>query len=237
MHDRIDITQAGAVHLWLPIAASAPFFAYLPLHSLHDRVQGHWPVPLFGALAICAAVAADRFGESPRARVLRVLTPALGFAVAGVAFVLVALPFPNALGRFDPTLPLRGWPQFGADVEALRVRAGAAWTGTESYGVYAQLNNAHASAAPLLEVVERDRYWATDPKPDFTRPGLIVDLARRMKREDVLRCFTSVEPAGPLVRAGGPAKNQRYFAFLVSGPRRDVWITGCPDEIRPGVWK
>jgi 4-amino-4-deoxy-L-arabinose transferase-like glycosyltransferase len=229
--------EPGALHLLLPIATSAPFAAYLLIHSLHDRVQGHWPVPLFGALAICAAVAAEHLGGSRAARVIRGLTPALGFAVAVAAFLLVALPYPNALGRLDPTLPLRGWPQFAADTEALRLRTGAAWTGTESYGVYAQLNNAKASAAPLLEMVDRDRYWTSDPLPDFTRPGLIVDLTRRMKRDDILRCFTSVEPAGGLVRAGGPGRNQRYSAFLVSGPRRDIWTIGCPDEIRPGVWR
>ena len=54
---------------------------------------------------------------------------------------------------------------------------------------------------------------------------------------DVERCFTSVTPAGDLTRAGGLSPNQRYTAFLVSGPRRDPWIIGCPDEIRPGVWR
>ena len=58
-----------------------------------------------------------------------------------------------------------------------------------------------------------------------------------MKTGDVLRCFTQVAVAGDLARAGGLSSNQRYTAFLVSGPRRDVWIAGCPDEISPGVWR
>jgi 4-amino-4-deoxy-L-arabinose transferase-like glycosyltransferase len=229
--------QAGTVQLILPVATSAPFAAYLLIHSLHDRVQGHWPVPLFGALALCAAVAGERFGETPRGRALRRLTPVLGYAVGATALVLTALPEPNFLGRHDPTLALRGWPQFARDVEQLRVRTGAAWVGTQSYGVYSQLNDERAAAAPLLETVERDRYWSTDPRPDFTRQGLIVDLARRLVREDLLRCFTRVVPAANLTRAGGLSGNQRYAAFLVSGPRRDVWIQGCPDEISPGVWR
>jgi 4-amino-4-deoxy-L-arabinose transferase-like glycosyltransferase len=228
----------GAVQLMLPVATSAPFAVYLLIHSLHDRVQGHWPVPLFGALAICAAVAAERFGATRGGRALRRAAPALGFVAGAAAFGVMALPYPNALGRFDPTLPLRGWPQFAGDVEALRARTGAAWVGTESYGVFSQLNDEGRIAAPVLEVVERDRYWASDPgRPDVARPGLIVDLSRRLKRENILRCFTSVAPAGPLTRAGGPSHNQRYSAFLVSGPRRDVWIIGCPDEISPGVWR
>ncbi len=230
--------QAGAVQLVLPVAASAPFAVYLLIHSLHDRVQGHWPAPLFGALAICAAAAAERFGEARRARLVRWLAPALGFAAGAAAFALMALPAPTFLGSADPTLPLRGWPQFAGDIEQLRARTGSAWVGTQSYGVYAQLDNAHRSTAPLLELVERDRYWASDPgRPDFTRPGLVVDLSRRLNREVMLRCFANVELIGGVARAGGFSHNLRYSAFLVSGPRRDVWAQGCPDEISPGVWR
>jgi 4-amino-4-deoxy-L-arabinose transferase-like glycosyltransferase len=229
--------QAGGVQLMLPVATSAPFAAYLLVHSLHDRVQGHWPAPLFGALAICAAVAAERLGRTGTGRTLRRLAPVMGFAVGAATFALMALPSPNALAGRDPTLPLRGWPRFAGDIEAMRVATGAAWVGTESYGVYSQLNNARRITAPLLEVVERERYWTGDPRPDFTRPGLVVDLSRRMKVPDVLRCFTRVEVAGDLTRAGGFSHNLRYTAFLVSGPRRDVWTIGCPDQIRPGVWR
>lgn len=230
--------QAGATHLMLPVATSAPFAVYLIIHSLHDRVQGHWPVPLFGAFAICAAVAAERSEGTRAARVARWLTPAAGFGVGAAMFALMAIPSPTFLGRFDPTLPLRGWPQFASDVERLRAKTGAAWVGTQSYGVYSQLNGERRIRAPLLETVERDRYWSTDPdRPDFARPGLVVDLARRMALADVLRCFTSVAPAGDLTRAGGPGDNQRYRAFLVSGPRRDVWLRGCPAQISPGVWR
>jgi 4-amino-4-deoxy-L-arabinose transferase-like glycosyltransferase len=227
----------AGVQLMLPVAASAPFAAYLLVHSLHDRVQGHWPAPLFGAFAICAAVAAERLGRTETERTLRRLAPVAGFAVGAAAFLLMALPSPNALASHDPTLPLRGWPQFAADVEAMRARTGAAWVGTESYGVYSQLANSRRITAPLLEVVERERYWATDPKPDVSRPGLVVDLSRRMNVPDVRRCFTQVQVAGDLTRAGGLSHNQRYTAYLVSGPRRDVWIIGCPDQIRPGVWR
>jgi hypothetical protein len=203
-------------------------------------------VPLFGALALGAAVAAGKRGETPLWKGLRIAAPALGFAVAIGAFVLAASPVP-LLGRIDPTMALRGWPRFAADVEAVRARSGAAWVGTESYGVFAQLNDEHPSA-PLMEMVERDRYWASDPgRPDFSKPGLIVDLSRRMKVFDVMRCFRNVTPVAQLTRAGdltpgGPnsgkvGHNQRYTAFLVSGPKRDPWIIGCPDEIAPGVWR
>jgi 4-amino-4-deoxy-L-arabinose transferase-like glycosyltransferase len=234
--------RTGAVNLRLPIAVSAPFALYLLVHSLHDRVQGHWPVPLFGALAICAAVAAERMPERPWADWVRRLTPAPGFAIAAAALAMIALPAPAGFAEQEPMLALRGWPEFARDVEAVRLRSGAAWIGTESYGVHAQLafegGQRNVFAAPLLQVVERDRYWkAGAVQPDFGKPGLIVDLSRRMKVGDVGRCFTSVTPVAEIGRAGSPRKNEHYSAYLVAGPRRDVWITGCPEEISPGVWR
>jgi 4-amino-4-deoxy-L-arabinose transferase-like glycosyltransferase len=232
----------GALAL-LPVATAVPFALYLALHSLHDRVQGHWPAPLFGALSICAAMAAAPQGDAPQgdrrnARWLRWLTPAIGYAVAAAALALAALPAPTPLGSKDPTLALRGWPAFARDVEQLRARTGAAWVGTESYGGYAQLAQEHAITTPLLQVIDRDRYrWVGDAQPDFTRPGLVVDIARRMKVQDVGRCFRRVTPVATLGRAGGLGHNQVYSAFLVSGPKRDVWIIGCPAEVRPGVWR
>ena len=135
-------------------------------------------------------------------------------------------------------LALRGWPQFARDVEAVRMRTGAAWVGTESYGVFSQLDYENAFAAPLLEVSERDRYRKdAGPAPDFSRPGLIVDISRRMRPVDVQRCFAEVTPVAELGRAGGTSKNQRYSAFLVSQPKRDVWVNGCPEEVHSGVWR
>jgi hypothetical protein len=223
--------------LMLLAATSAPFFVYLMIHSLHDRVQGHWPVPLFGALAICAAIAAP-LGASRTARLVRVLTPAIGFVIGVATVLIMALPAPALFGPRDPMLALRGWPQFAGDVEAVRVRTGAAWVGTESYGVFSQLNYENAIHAPLMEVIERDRYYKdTTAVADFSRPGLIVDISRRMVVRDVGRCFWQVTPVAELGRAGGLSKNQRYSAFLVSQPKRDVWIRGCPEEVRPGVWR
>lgn len=228
-------SEAGP-QLMLPAATSVPFAAYLLIHSLHDRVQGHWPAPLFGALAILAAVAAPR-GDTLRAAAVRLFTPLCGFAASAAILVAMVSPIP-LLGPSDPTLAIRGWPEFARDVEALRERHGATWVGTESYGVYAQLAGENVITTPLLEVIERDRYRRDEGLiPDFNRPGLVVDLSRRMKVVDVGRCFTEVTPVADLGRAGGASRNQRYSAFLVSGPKRDVWYRGCPAEVRPGVWR
>jgi hypothetical protein len=229
--------EPGAPQLLLPVATGAPFALYLLLHSLHDRVQGHWPVPLFGALAICAAAAAPP-GPSMTARLMRWLTPATGFAIAAAAVVLTVMPLPTPLGRKDPSLAVRGWPAFARDVERLRRQTGAAWVGTISYGLYAQLAGEGAVTTPLLQMIERDRYHGSeDFTPDFERAGLVVDIDRRMRAAELDRCFQRVEPVAEVFRAGGLGHNQRYSAYLVSGAKRDVWTLGCPAEIHPGVWR
>jgi 4-amino-4-deoxy-L-arabinose transferase-like glycosyltransferase len=213
-----------APNLLLPLAVAAPFAVYMLIHSLHDRVQGHWPVPLFGTAALCAAVAAERWGRGR----WQLAAPVVGLTVAALALVHLAFPRTGYFGVFDPTLAVRDWPQFAGEVEQLRQTQGAAWVGTESYGVMSQLSAQRQITAPLLQVDERDRYWPSDPRPDFGRPGLIVDLSRRMDRDDLLRCFSVVEPAGELERGGKYGPDARYTAFRVAAPRVDVWTAGCP---------
>ena len=218
----------AAMRLMLPLATSLPFILYLTAHSLHDRVQGHWPAPVFAALVVCAAAAAELDAEAGRRRLLRLCAPILGFAVTGLAMLHMALPGERSFGTFDPVLALRGWPAFAADVERLRVAQGAAWVGTQSYGLTAQLD-AEGRTARVLQLYEPRRYHRPEAeRPDFSRPGLVLDLHRRMSRRDLLRCFTTVEPAGRLQRGRPGGHNGGYTLFRVSGPKRDIWTQGCP---------
>ena len=62
---------------------------------------------------------------------------------------------------------------------------------------------------------------------DFSRPGLVVDLSRRVHLEDLAKCFQTVQ-AGPWVNRGaenGPAAP--YKVLIVSGPRLKVLKDGC----------
>lgn len=225
-------SDSSAVHLLLPIATSAPFVAYLLLHSLHDRVQGHWPVPVFASLVICAAVAADRGSQVLAARVWRGVAIAVGFSLSALALIYMAAPQSRAFGTFDPILPLRGWREFSIAVDRRRVEVDAAWVGTVSYGALAQLSAERLIDAPIIQITERARYdGAPDVRPDLSQPGLIVDLARRLEPRDLLRCFARVTPAGDIdrgARGAGPAA--RYRAYLVYAPRVNVLRDGCPDD-------
>jgi 4-amino-4-deoxy-L-arabinose transferase-like glycosyltransferase len=206
----------------LPIAVAAPFILYLIAHSLHDRVQGHWPVPVFGALVICAAYAAERSRPWVRSAV-----PILGFGLSLLALVHLATPSPR-LGDSDPALHLRAWPEFAAKLETLRLAEGATWVGTKSYGVAAQLDAAGRIRSPIVQIEDRERYFAWQKGADLSGPGLVLDLARRMKAEDLQRCFAEVTPLGEIDRGAGRSRWTRYAVFRVAGPKVDVLTQGCP---------
>lgn len=211
----------------LPVATSLPFLGYLLLHSLHARVQGHWPAPVYGPLALTAALWAERPAASAAGRLIRRLVPVLSLLVAVLALAHVSRPKVGSLGVSDPALPLVGWSQFAGDLEAARRAAGAGWVGVLSYGLAAQLASEEKIQAPLLQVNERARYTWGGPAPDLSRPGLLIDLDRRMDPTDLSRCFARIEPAGELERGFKAGPVIRYRMFLVSQPRGDLWTNGC----------
>jgi hypothetical protein len=161
-------------------------------------------------------------------RRLATAAPVVGFALSTLALIHMAAPQTDGLWRRDPSHPLRGWTPFVHTVESLRVAQGAAWVGTVSYGTYAQLEDHHASGAPMLQVTERRRYlFATPPSSSvLAQPGLIVDLTRRISTRALSDCFVEVTPVATLPR-GDAARGDIYSVVKVSGPKRDVRDAGC----------
>ena len=215
--------------LTLIIATSIPFAAYLVLHSLHDRVQAHWPAPLYPGLAICAALAAESAPVKGFQAVLKRIAAPLGLGLSALTMLHLALPITDLKHVRDPSGEVRDWPAFATSVEAARVADHAAWVGTVSYGVASQLADQPAIKVPVAELVERDRYptgegsWRTD----FAQPGLVIDLDRRMNAKALARCFSQVTPEGEMVRGRPGYAPTSYAVFLVSGPKRDVLHLGC----------
>ncbi len=220
-------SERRAFDATLPIAAALPFIAYLLLHALHDRVQAHWPAPIYPGLALIAAVAAE--GAVGGFALARRLAAPLGIGLAAVALAHLALPVTDLAGVKDPTSALRGWPGFSRDVGRLAQAHGAGWIGTESYGVAGQLAAAGAPG-PVVQVGERNRYPPGDPswRADLTRPGLIIDLDRRVKAAGLAACFAEATPLGELRRGEGRGRPEAYAAVLVARPRVDVLGQGCP---------
>lgn len=207
-------------------AAVAPFLGYLTLHAAHATVQAHWPAPTYLPLTLLAAVSAPpRRGEA--------WIP-LGLGVSGLALALLAAPLPGAP---DLAGSLRGWPEFARAVDHARLKHEAAWVGTLSYGLEAQLMRTGAIKAPIAQLDEPRRYaaWSAPGLP--TGVGLVVDLPRRATSADLQTCFGRVQPLEPLDRGdpGGPATP--YAVWIVQTPRPGAAARGCtlPKDRRGGV--
>ena len=209
------------------ILTSLPLVGYLLLHSLHDRIQAHWPAPVYPSLAIAAAFAAEGGGRFWRAA--RIAVPWLGLGLCVAAGLYLALPLAGVTLMFDPATPLRDWRRFDARIETLRRATGAAWVGTTSYGLAARLMDAPSIDASVIQLSERDRWQglADGARADVSRPGLLVDLARRIDRASLAACFSAVQPLGEIDRGPAGERPKRYVAYLLSGPRRDVLRLGC----------
>ncbi|MDQ2859165.1 MAG: glycosyltransferase family 39 protein [Pseudomonadota bacterium] len=214
--------------IWPFVATTAPFVAYLAFHSLHDRVQAHWPAPVYPALAIIAAVGADGLAGSPAWTRLRAAAPIFGFGSCAALIVYLAL-LAGVGGLIDLARPVRGWPAFAGRLEALRGERGAAWIGTESYGLAAELADEAAIGAPVLQIAERERYLGLGPAPppDLSRPGLLVDLPRRIDLRALRQCFGRVDPIGKIARGAPGEVGTPYLVIEVSAPRRDILRAGC----------
>ena len=150
----------------------------------------------------------------------------VGLVLGVLALAHAAVPASD-FGPGDPALQLRGWPAFARTVDGARQAAGAGWVGTLSYGVNAQLQAADP-ALPVLQIDERDRYAGLPPRmPDLAKPGLIVDLRRRLDLARLRACFATVGPPGELNRAVGRAADERYAVVAVAKPKIDLLGQGC----------
>lgn len=222
--------QASTSLLWM---SALPFLAYLTAHALHDPVQAHWPVPTYPALVGLAAIAADyAHNNRPFRRFARQSAPVFGLGLSAIALVVTASPMlDHATG--EALRPLRGWPQLAAALQdrttsASKLPEAAAWIGTGSYGLTAQLAAQKRIDVPIVQLNDRARYdvMPPQPRPDFSRPGLVIDLPRRMTAQALALCFNQVEPLEPIRRGSDGEPGVEYAAFRVADPIR-IRSGGC----------
>lgn len=226
------LAGAGAMRAWktrdeiglMALLTGLPFLAYLTVHSLHDRVQAHWPVPLYAGLALLAALAAE--GGVGWKRALARVAP-VGLALSAIGLGYASLPG-SLLPNGDPADVLRGWPQLAEQVEGVGEAHQAAWIGTMSYGVNALLQAQPGLRLPAVQLNERERYADLPPPPaDLTKPGLVVDLGRRLDPARLKACFAQVGAPVQIVRGVPRGPDSRYLAVPVAGARSGVLTQGC----------
>jgi len=207
----------------LVAAGMLPFLAYLLLHSLHDRVQANWMAPLYPSFAVCAAVALGAI-ETPRGpgHALGSLgrwAIGLGFLFSALLYWHAAQPLVQVSGQRDPTSQVRGWSELAAEVERLRVSAGACWIATSSYATTGQLAYALKDTAPVVQLTERVRYVHL-PAVDaavLKCPALYVELDRRSSRSLLQQHFRTVDRLQDITRKHGGVPLASYAVYLVTG--------------------
>ncbi|MCA3378855.1 MAG: glycosyltransferase family 39 protein [Roseomonas sp.] len=196
----------------LLLALILPGAAIFLWQALGSRVQGNWPAILYPSAAIAAAALL------PAAwRRWRIPALALGFAMAGAAYLqATAAPIPLPR-RQDPTLArLGGWDGLAADLARAARREGAAFIAAEEYGLASGMA---FRLPPELRVVAMDPRWRffALPKPPENSAGLLIRSERRGEGPPLWPGATPVEgEAGRLIRARGGQQAEAYRLFRVT---------------------
>jgi hypothetical protein len=176
-------------------------------------------------MVVCAAVAAGERTLNGRWRALARAAPLIGVVVYVVGLLALCLPA-SWLGPV--AAPILGWPVFAQRVEAARISSGAAWVGTLSYGLAAQLADEKSIRAPVAQIDERERWLGLRmPAPDLGKAGVVVDLARRIDPRRLADCFATVEPLSAIKRVEPSTPAKTYVLYAVKGPKLDVLRDGC----------
>jgi 4-amino-4-deoxy-L-arabinose transferase-like glycosyltransferase len=202
-----------------------PIVAYFTWHTLHDRVEGNWPEPIFVAFVIAAAVAVERIAWrgtwAAVANISRRLAVPVALAIAA-AIYLQALFGLAPLGPTDPTAAKlgAGWRELAAQIDAIRQRVGAPVVLTTDYGYTGWLAFYLPSHPPVEQINGRLRYVsAPEPDPALFRGAMIYvcavpcsDIASLQQR------FRTVELLDTLPRSRRGVQIQEYQVYRLAGP-------------------
>ncbi len=202
-----------------------PIVVYFAWHTLHGRVEGNWPEPIYPAFVIAAAVAAEKIKwagvwASVEDWSRRLAVP-VGLAVTAAIYAQ-ALFGVVALGPSEPTARAlgAGWRQLGAQMDEVRARIGAPIVLTLDYGTAAWLKFYLPSHPPVEQITER-LWWINSPAPDpalFDGAIMYVCSAECGGLPFVQRRFTTVEFVVTLPRSRRGVVIQDYSVYRVSGP-------------------
>lgn len=237
------LSLSGNSKLALPVLTSVPFLVYLVSHSLHDRVQGNWPVPMMPAFAILAAFAASTIANSTtsarwKKQCVKVAAP-LGFILSTIVILEVLRPFLPIAASVSPLAEMRGWAEFAQNVNERRKASNAAWVATLSYTETGQLAFQLDHIVPVIQIDQRIRYvFAPEPDPALINStGLLVAPASKAEayRSRTINCNVQIEPLGTLDRTDNGITLETYSLFRITGAKleKDILargknISACP---------
>lgn len=200
-----------------------PITIYFAWHSLHGRVEGNWPEPIYPAFVIAAAVAVESVtwrgvwaGVELWSR--RLAVP-VGLGIAFCIYLQAAFAV-IPLNGVDPTAQNlgAGWKQLAAKMDQLRIEMGAPVVLTINQRVTGWLAFYLPSRPPVEQINYRIR-WVNAPEPD---PALFRGTMMAVCIHDcdaMLRGrFESVERVTTLIRSRRGVPIDDYSVYRLTGP-------------------
>jgi 4-amino-4-deoxy-L-arabinose transferase-like glycosyltransferase len=212
--------------------------AYFAWHSLHARVEANWFAPVYPAFAIAAAVAAHLQWEGRRAA-LADFCRRWALPTGVVLFVgLIVQANTGWLTNYRRDATVRsvgvGWRDVAREIEAVRVKVGAACVLAPDYGTTGWLAFYLPKGTCVAQQEQRIR-WAntTEPDPALLKGKLLyVDDVLPDGRPYLKNSFARVEKIGEITRKRGPLVVETYLLELLDGPKGDVFDRSPPPELR-----
>ena len=190
------------------LSTVAPALVYFLIHALHDRVQGHWPAPLFPALLILAARAL--VAMSMRRAVLAAI------ALEAVAAAAVYLHLATAWPAFDadPTARIGGWRALTAQVFEVAKARQARFVLARGYAATSLLTFYGPAAPPVGEFGEPER-WTFRAPLDASGEGLAFGPPEFA--DELARRYSHVERVATISRVVAGRARENYALFQIGG--------------------
>jgi 4-amino-4-deoxy-L-arabinose transferase-like glycosyltransferase len=212
--------------------------AYFVWHSLHARVEANWFAPVYPALAIAAAVAANiARWETRQQRIVDFCArwaPPVGIVMFALLIVQANT---GVLSGYRRDATVRsvgvGWRELASGIEAVRARVGAGCVLAPDYGTTGWLAFYLPKGTCVVQPTQRIR-WVNMPEPDpalLAGKLLYVDEARPGGRPYLKEAFARVEQVAQLPRKRGPLTIETYALDLLEGPKGEVIDSSPPPEL------
>ncbi|SDR91443.1 glycosyltransferase family 39 protein [Bradyrhizobium canariense] len=211
---------------------------YFVWHSLHARVEANWFAPVYPAFAIAAAVAAHLTRWQPRQQ--RLVDFCLRWASpSGIVIFALLIVQANTgiLSGYRRDATVRsvgvGWRQLADEIEAVRVRVGAACVLAPDYGTTSWLVFYLPKGTCVVQPTQRIR-WVNMPEPDpalLAGKLLYVDEVRSVGNPYLDKTFARIERVAELPRKRGALTIETYGLDLLEGAKGDVLDRSPPPEL------
>ena len=200
--------------------------AYFVWHSLHARVEANWFAPVYPAFVMAAAVGAHLTQLDVKQK--RILLFVLLIVQANTGWLTGY--------RRDATVRSVGigWRDIAREIEAIRVRTGAACVLAPDYGTTGWLAFYLPKGTCVAQQAQRIR-WINMPEPDaksLQGKLLYVDDSAPGGRPFLKEFFASVENVGEVKRKRGPLVVETYWLLLLQDPKGEALDRSPPPELQ-----